>query len=166
MKTALLLLIAVMSIFSQTPQNNDTYTSATQNNQAKPAEGCKVLVAMKYSYFEKLVLQNLRDSLKQGGCTITDIDISGYDKVDKTKFNAILLFSALKSGAPISEVRGTLGEYKKGSNLLVCRVYGDIWEKGSKQKKGVDAVSAATANLQPNLVAGKILANLKPILGM
>ena len=142
-------------------KKTDSYTSATADKESTTIAECKILIAMKYSYFEKMVLQNIIDSLKLKKCTVKDIDIESFDKFDKSPYQAILLFSAIKSKGPIAPVKSYVEGGEKGANIFVCRIYGDLWEEGAKVKKVVDAVSAATTSLQPSKVASKIIANLK-----
>jgi len=159
MKIFTLFFIMARLCFTETMSDTSTSATTIAESQAKPE--CNVLVAMKYSYFEKVVLKNIVDSLKVKGCSVTDIDIESFDNVDKSQYRAILLFSAVKSKGLIAPIRNYTDDMKKGANVFVCRVYGDLWEKGEKKKKSVDAISAATTSLQPSKVASQILSNLK-----
>ena len=83
---------------------------------------------------------------------------------NRTDFRAVVLFNAVKRNqinSAINKYIKTTENYGTRSNLLICTAYGEMW-KGKETVQ--DAVTTATKTLNPELVASRVLANIRSIL--
>ena len=119
----------------------------------------RILIAKGHSYLENTVAALIADSLPD--YTVTAIPLEDLDKQNHGDFAVIVIFNAVKRDRINSAVRKyirTTQEYGTLSNLLICTVYGEIW-KG--KEIAADAVTTATKTLNPEIVASRVLANIR-----
>jgi hypothetical protein len=124
-----------------------------------------VLIAMGASYLENAVSTIVKDSLGAAGYGVTIINAKNLNRQERRDFAAIILFNAVKSRELtqiarkfVKSIEGSPAE----SNLLICSVFGERWDNNTQ---GVNAVASATKTLNPNIMAGKVLAEVRLILG-
>jgi len=120
----------------------------------------QVLVAMGGSYLEKEVLKIVQDSLLSQNMTVKVVDLDAIKYEDPNQYQATLIFGAIEAKHLREPVPGYVSSLNKGkSRIMVSTIYGEPW---SKNNSSVDAVTAATASLQPEKVAANILTHLFP----
>jgi hypothetical protein len=124
----------------------------------------KILIAKSDSYLENTVATLITDSLSSSDCIVTTIPLADIVKQNRQDFAIIILFNAIKR----DKINPTIDKYIKTtenpgtpSNLLICTVYGEKW-KG--KETSTDAVTTATKTLSPQLVASRVIANIRFIL--
>jgi hypothetical protein len=121
-----------------------------------------ILIAKGESYLENTVASMIADSLT--GYTVRTIPLQDLVNQNRKDFRAVVLFNAVKGNqinSTINKYIKTTENYGTRSNLLICTAYGEKWNgKESVQ----DAVTTATKTLNPELVASRVLANIRLIL--
>jgi hypothetical protein len=138
-------------VFSAFAQHDSDRTA-----QAPPV---KILIAKGNSYLENTVAALISDSLQE--YAITTIPLQDLVKQNRRDFTVIIIFNAIKR----DKINPVIDKYIKStenpgtpSNLLICTVYGEQWKgKGAS----TDAVTSATKTLNPELVAARVLANIR-----
>jgi hypothetical protein len=124
----------------------------------------KILIAKGNSYLENSVAALISDSLLSSECAVTIIPLQDLEKQNRNDYKVIILFNAIKR----DRINSTINKYIKStenygtySNLLICTVYGEKW-KG--KEAAMDAVTTATKTLNPELVASRVLGNIRLVL--
>ena len=124
----------------------------------------KILIAKSDSYLENTVASLISDSLSSSTCIVTSIPLQDLAKQNRRDFTVIILFNAIKR----DRINSAVNKYIKStensgtqSNLLICTVYGEKWRG---KETATDAVTTATKTLNPELVASRVLANIRLVL--
>jgi hypothetical protein len=124
----------------------------------------KILIAKTDTYLENTVATLISDSLSSPDCIVTTIPLSKLVEQNRQDFTIIILFNAVKR----DKINPAIDKYIKTtenpgtpSNLLICTVYGEKW---MGKETATDAVTSATKTLNPELVASRVIANIRFIL--
>lgn len=136
------------------PQSNDTLPGNFPSLSAK-VKSNKILLAKKGSYLENAVSRIIVDSLSSRGFIVNIIDVKSLADQDPNQYRASIIFSGIEGSRlfePVTQYKSNLSLSR--SNILICRVNGELWDDG---KQGVDAVAAATRIFDPPTIALKIL---------
>jgi menaquinone-dependent protoporphyrinogen IX oxidase len=121
----------------------------------------KILIAKGDSYLEKTVASLIVDSLSETGCIVKIITVQDLNKQNRQDYAAIILFNAIKRdriNSAVNKYIKTTENYGTQSNLLICTVYGEKWQG---KEPAVNAVTSATKTLKPEIVAARVLSNIR-----
>jgi hypothetical protein len=119
-----------------------------------------VLIAKSDTYLENAVAAILTDSLNRRGLKVRTIDIRKVNRPGTDDYRTIIVFNGVKSNDLVAPVRSLMtSSAARRAKVLISMVYGERWD-GSQG--AVDAFTAATKTLQPNVIARRILRSLAP----
>jgi hypothetical protein len=136
----------------------------TDSARSPGASKVRILVAKGNSYMENEVAAIVKDSLTGRGYEVVTVPLKQLSGQNPREFKAAIIFHSVKSSglSPAAKEYARLSEqYGTQSNLLVCNVLGEKWEKKDQEEA---SVTSATKTLKPKTVASKILSNLSSIL--
>jgi hypothetical protein len=113
-----------------------------------------VLIAKSNSWLENTVSALVTDSLVKIGYKVTILDLKAILGENVESYSVTVVFDGIKTARVIESV----DEYAKKSkekkyNFILFRLTGDIHDVNSK----IDAITAATKNIKPPVVAAKIV---------
>jgi hypothetical protein len=121
----------------------------------------KILIAKEDSYLEKSVISLIVDSLSEKGCIVDIIALQDLNKQNRRDYSVVVLFNAIKRdriNSAVNKYIKTTENYGTQSNLLICTVYGEKWQG---KEPAVNAVTSATKTLKPEIVAARVLSNIR-----
>jgi hypothetical protein len=136
---------------------------AATNDSVQPGDTVLprfVLVVKGNSYLENAVTKIIMDHLAGQGITVKQIVLEKLSKENYGAYRAILVFNAIRASGQLDPIARAFINSKSdhpSSNIMICTVYGEKWHgKGPT----IDAVSAATKTLNPEMLAQKILSGI------
>jgi len=136
-----------------------TDTAAPADSSARKI----ALIATSGSYLENAVIKIIADSLSRRGITVKTTDLQGLSRESSTSYATILVFGAAKKeklADPVNKFALGVLEGATASNILICTVYGDLWDP---KKASMDAVTGPTKTIKPMVIAGKIMQRLDTV---
>jgi len=119
-----------------------------------------VLVAKGNSYLEDAVTKVLTDRLAEKGISVKQIPLTKLSEENSGDYRAVLIFNAIRASGQVDPIARAFINSKSdhpSSNVMICTVYGERWHG---KRPTVDAVSAATKTLNPEMLAQKILMDI------
>jgi len=119
-----------------------------------------VLVVKGNSYLENAVTKIITDRLAGQNVTVKQIALANLSKENYGAYRAVLIFNAIRASGQVDPIARAFINSKSdhpSSNIMICTVYGERWHGKAPT---VDAVSAATKILNPEMVAQKILLDI------
>jgi hypothetical protein len=131
-----------------------------QIEKVKPAKK-SVLILKDSSDLEISVSRILQDTLTKLGYKVKEVGLSNISKEYASSYSISIIFSAINAG---DEVDSRIQNYMASkvdttSKIYLYSVYGSIYNQ--KEEK-VDAMTQATKELHPDLIAAHIIRSLRP----
>jgi hypothetical protein len=137
--------------------------SVIQGKQPGKAAHAKhaVLILRDSSALETTVSRMVGDSLTKSGYSVKIASLSDIGREKASLYAYSIVFSAITVGDEVDPVIEKFIKTKpenSSSKVILYTVYGNAYDK---QKKEVDATTAATETLHPQLIVDHILRSLK-----
>ena len=136
------------------------YSPVFAKSHTGKSAGKSVLILKDSSTLEVSVSRILQDTLTKLGYKVKEADLSNISKEKASSYDISIVFSAINPGDEVDPAVDTFiaSKAKTTSKVFLYSVYGNVYKKG----ENVDAVTQATKELHPELIAAQIIRSLKP----
>lgn len=123
-----------------------------------------VLIANQGSEFKDVVVENLRDEMRESSISFTVQKLNTLGRAEPEEWDAVVILHAVKIGSINKNVERFFNRIDDYSKVIVCTTCGD--KDMVSEKYGIDSITAASKKEEVSTLTQQIEKRLQNMLGI